>query len=359
MWRSDFGFRGLTVGALVVVLQVAASAARGEESPYCRKVRARAASEAALLLSPELLAQGIRFPSSPIDLGPTVGAGYQVRVGLSFSPTDLHKGLRVIRVGEADCARYESSDALERLLEPAADGARLAALREKAAFLRARRAEWQALVVRAEARHSERAITLVELEELRQRASGLEAALVEAEGESERLAVRAPEPPALSRPALVQQLIERTMVLEREASYLRTLDGVGLRLSGGVIPQPGVVDWFGLVELRLNPGGLVRAAQERRYLEARQEELLHAWNEPPELVRRLRDEVGAAQQQARRQAELTGQRLATFERALALLEDSSAPRSAHTRDAVALDVLGILAERIYLERLAASLSELL
>jgi hypothetical protein len=322
-------------------------------------VRARAASEAALLVSPELLVQGIRFPGSPIDLGPTVGTGYQVRAGLSFSPTDLYRGLRVVQVGEADCSRHESSDALDRFLEPAADNARLAALREKVAFLRAHRAEWQALMARAEARHAEHTIALVELEELRGRASGLEAALVEAEGESERLAARVPEAPASAGPVLVQQLLDRTMALEREASYLRTLDGFGLRLSGGVIPQPGAVDWFGLVELRLNPGGLVRVAQEHRYLEARRDELAHARDEPSERTRRLRDELRAAHKQARRLSELAGQRLATFEHALALLEGSSAPRSAHTSDAVALDVLGIQADRVYLERLAAALAALL
>lgn len=335
-------------------------AARADESPYCRKVRARAASEAALLMSPELLAQGIRFPENGrIDMGATAGTEYQARAGLSFSPTDFYKGLRVMRAGEIDCARHASSDALDRLLDPAGDRARLVALRQQAAFLRAHRSEWQALSAKAEQRLSERVITLLELDELRSRVNTLEHKLVETEGEAARLQARNPEAPASPGPTLVQQHSERTIELEQVESHLRTLDAWDLRLSGGVIPRAGSLDWYGLAEFRFNPGALVRNRQEGRYLEARGDELKSARYEPHARARRLQEEMSAVREQARRNLELLDQQLSAVDRTLRLLEDSAAPTSAHTRDVLKLEELSFQTDRVFLLGLASTLSDVL
>src|SRR5688572_28613470 len=95
--------------SILTCLAVSAHAlpAVAQDSPYCRQVRARAASEAGLLMTPRVLVQGIRFPrgAQQLDSGPTVGDGYQLRTGLAFSPLDFIKGQTLLRVGDADCQR--------------------------------------------------------------------------------------------------------------------------------------------------------------------------------------------------------------------------------------------------------------
>src|ERR1044071_8136249 len=50
-------------------------------TPYCRQVRARAQSDADLLMMPRVLVQGIRFPkgAQQFDSGATTDQGYQLR----------------------------------------------------------------------------------------------------------------------------------------------------------------------------------------------------------------------------------------------------------------------------------------
>src|SRR5690242_10656934 len=98
--------------ALAVSTFVISASARADESAYCRKVRARATADEALLVAPRVTAEGIKAPS-PLQAGgkldpasPT--SGYQVRVGASFSPLNFYKGLRVKEVGEADCEQHET-----------------------------------------------------------------------------------------------------------------------------------------------------------------------------------------------------------------------------------------------------------
>jgi len=80
--------------ALAVTAPVAPAMA--DDTPYCRKVRARAASDAALLIAPSLRLDGLKLPTAfqtganPID-PVAVGREYQVRGGVSVSPIDIYK----------------------------------------------------------------------------------------------------------------------------------------------------------------------------------------------------------------------------------------------------------------------------
>ena len=88
------------------------------ETPYCEQVRARAASDADLLMSPRLLVTGLRFPrgSQLLDAGPITSDGFQLRTGFAFSPVDFYKGQTTLRIGEADCARHTASRELDAVL---------------------------------------------------------------------------------------------------------------------------------------------------------------------------------------------------------------------------------------------------
>src|SRR3990172_12757608 len=123
-------FASAAIALLSQVLSSPAEAQRAPESPYCRKVGARAGEDAALLMWPRLLVEGHRFPASADTLGPTLGNGdFQVRVGVSFSPTDLVRGVRVGGAADADCDLQEAAQTLHDLVVEAANDATLPALR--------------------------------------------------------------------------------------------------------------------------------------------------------------------------------------------------------------------------------------
>src|SRR5262245_4883079 len=80
--------------ALIVACMAASllrTPAANADDAYCRKVHARAASEAALLFAPTARAEGIKLPVAlqkgasidPLTAGG--GSGYQLRAGMSLS----------------------------------------------------------------------------------------------------------------------------------------------------------------------------------------------------------------------------------------------------------------------------------
>src|SRR3954468_3905664 len=106
--------------AAAVATFVSSASAHAEESAYCRKVRARATADAALLVAPRVTAEGIKAPS-PLQAGgkldpASATSGYQVRVGASFSPLNFYKGLRVKDIGESDCEQHETAMTARELI---------------------------------------------------------------------------------------------------------------------------------------------------------------------------------------------------------------------------------------------------
>ena len=118
--------------------------AAADDSAYCRKVKARAAGDAALLFAPSVTGQVIRYPSvngGPVDAtGVTTGNGWQGRVGLSWSPLDFYRGFGVLRAGDADCERGNAQIDAQHLLHYGEDYGRLHALKKQAEYLEGRAA---------------------------------------------------------------------------------------------------------------------------------------------------------------------------------------------------------------------------
>src|SRR5690606_3457192 len=100
---------------------------------------------------------------------------------------------------EAECERREAELDLDAVLARGSDDARLAALREQGAFLRAKSADWRALHARAAARLGKRIITVVEFTNVQHFIDALERKLVQVEGDASQLEARALRS---SRPAL-------------------------------------------------------------------------------------------------------------------------------------------------------------
>jgi hypothetical protein len=345
--------------ACVTLALLAASPAAAQESPYCRRVRARAASDASLLMAPRVALQGIRFPQSgQVDVGLTVGNGYQARAALSFSPLDFYKGLGVLDEGAADCAEHEVALEVDGTLREGTDRARLSALQAKIQYLTAHRDEWRAVAALGATRLAEHTITLVEFEELRQRVADLEHRLIQAEGEAAEIDARSPARARSNVGQLAREYLDVADRRERAQAHVRRLDPWQLQVTGGVIPQQPV-DWYGLAELSFNLGGFSRSAQETRHAEARMDEVVHAPYEIEARVDRFRSEAEASLDRARRELEAAERDLGVLAGVHEALEKSEAANVAHWRDTIAVEQLAAESEVTFFRALIASLTTLL
>jgi hypothetical protein len=352
-------FTGAPGFVVALALLVAPRAASADDSAYCRKVQARAASDSALLMAPSLIAQGIRFPGTgQIDLGPTVGRGFQARAGVAFSPLDFYRGLRTLQASSADCAQHDAFIAVEQVVANGQEAARLAALRAQAAFLEAHHDEWQALAARAQERLSLRVITLVQFDDVRRQAEALEHKLVQVHGAVRDLEARNRDFPHGSLRALTEQYFDRASALENETSRIRSLDSWQFRVSGGIIPEPPV-DWYGLAELSFDLGAFSRNHQEAKYVEARDDELRHAPYDVGTQVGVFRAQLEAGLEQARRELEVTDREVAFLARTRSVLEGSDAQNVAQERDTLVIEELSIQSEQVFSKSLVVALSAFL
>ena len=340
---------------------VTARPAFSEESIYCQRVRARAAEDAALLLWPRLVAEAVRFPSFTEAVGPTLGgSGIQVRLGVSISPTDMVRGARLDAAADAECELHEASEALRQVLLESADAATLAASKGQAAFLRAHRGEWEALLAQASQRLMAGIITIIELQGLRRSVIELERKLAQVAGETARLEEQQSRSRAASAfDVLAKRYVGWAMGLERQAAGARAFDAFHVGLTGGVIPGFGVrSEWYGLLAISFQLGGLFGAPASRRYLEARQEELEHAEYELPARASEAQLRLSSQMARALRDLEVVESELATNKVTLAALASSRATIAEHARATATLDQLSLDADRVYLSAFVEELSRL-
>lgn len=370
--------------APVMLLTVSASLAVGfradraaaQDTPYCRQVRARAASDADLLMSPRVLIQGIRYAGGQdlLDSGPTLGSGYQLRTGVAFSPLDFYKGQGLLRVGDADCQRHEAGEQLEDVLTHGPDLLRLSALQDQERFLTSHRDEWKDLTKSAEARLARRIITVVEFTDVQRFVGSLERKFAQIQGEIGQLQSRtrlgsrltgrahADATPLGSAPkgkltALAQRYFEDSVRFEQETSQVRQLDDWKFQVTGGVIPL-APVDWFGSMELSFNLGGLVRPTHEQAYVEARADELRFARDGVATRIEQFQRANNAALEQARRDLDLVQHSLEVIVATRSALAASEAESVAQARDMLGIEQLSIESDAVFLRALVDGLTSL-
>jgi hypothetical protein len=351
------------VSALVASVAVSvlhAATALAQDSAYCRKVRAHAAGDAALLMAPRLLVEGIRFPSSHrLDLGPTVGNNYQARIGAAYSPIDLYRGLRLSSLSEADCEHHDIAENIAESLTDAVESGRLPAHRQQAAYLNAHRDEWVALLDKAEERLKAGAITAVEFHELRRFTQVLERKAESARGEAERIEARGAKRESLDLRNLAEQYTAHAARLDREVSRLRSLDPWSLKLSGGVIPLPDQpLDWFAMIEVSYNLGGLIHGHQEDRALVAGGDEVRQARYELPARLNDVATQIRTEIDRARRELTVVKTELSFLRKTRATLDGTDAPNVEHARATLAIEQFSIESDVVFLQTLVESLSSL-
>lgn len=352
--------RASLAGALAALVPLAALA----DGAYCRKVRAKAAAEAARLMSPQLVVQAIRFPGAwaglpPADWELAGGTAWQARAGVAFSPLELVKGVELTLGADGDCAQHEAAASLEEYLENAEGAARLPAARAEADWLEARAPAWQALLAQNEERFASHVITLFELNQVRARATALERRLVQARGEADRLAARGFQRPAGTLGALLRRRLEGALELERRTSGARALSFWSVRLTAGVAASDRPVDWYGLAEVTVHLGAVLQGEQERRYLDARIDELRRDPAELEARVQRLQRHLGLLREQARRELQLVEAQLASLAQTRQSLERAESSHVAYAASLVTFDELAAGADRAQLGTLVGELALLL
>lgn len=338
--------------------------AMADESAYCRKVRARAAADAAQLMSPQLVVQGMRFPryltGLPLsDLESTGTSPYQARAGLAFSPLELVKGLALTREANHDCEQEVTQATLEEFLENAESSARLPALRSQVSWLEATAPRWRAVVGKEEVRFERHVITLFELNQVRMRGNALERQLVQAGGEAERLEARGYQRPLESPADLLQRSLSHSLQLERELSSGRTLSSWNVRLTAGVVASDRPLDWYGLAELSVHLGAPWQRRPEQDALAARTDELRHDRRGVEVRVHELTRHLGLLREQARRELELVEAQLASVSQTRAVLERSDSPDVGFAVSLLTCDEWLAQSERTYLTAFIDELSSLL
>lgn len=343
--------------ALALLASASAWAAPADDSPYCRKVRARASEEAALLVWPRALFEGLRFPSGdPGAFGPTVAGNFQVRLGVSFSPTDAYRGLQLSHAADADCASQGASVLLQEFVVGAVDDASLPALRAQAAYLGDRQPEWQQILARAADRREAGVVTVLELQQIRRLVGALERKLEVVRGEQRRIEARGRDAAAGDVTALADKYTEHALRLEEESNRLLSLEAFRVRLTGGVIPSSSRVDWNAYVEVSYSPGGLFQQRAAARDLDARRDELRGARYELPGRAAEVRVALLAEADRAKRELQVVERELSANGATLTALEKSGAPRSEYARATLEVEQLSLEADRIYLAALAESLA---
>lgn len=350
-----------------------------QQTPYCKQVRAKAASDADYLMTPRVIVQGLHFPhgSELADSGPVLGSGYQLRTGLTFSPVDFYKGRGVLRAGDADCKRHEASVALDDVLGHATESARLSALLQQGEFLRGHSEDWRNISARAAARLSQRIITVVDFNSVQRSIDTLEHKLVQVEGEAEQLKARqlrvsgmlpagtsgnglASAKPGETAPVpdLASEYFRQTMRYERENSQVRQLDDWKLQITGGVIPLYPV-DWYGTVELSFSLGALVRGQHEERYMEGRSEDLRYARDGVETRLAQFRAQTSAALEQARRDLGLVEHSLEVLRATRLALEQSEAESAAQARDLISIEQVSVESDSVFLRSFVGALETLM
>ncbi|MES1209840.1 MAG: hypothetical protein ABUS79_28220, partial [Pseudomonadota bacterium] len=332
---------------------------RAETTPYCTRIRERAEGDAALLVAPRLMAQGLRFPNNgTLEGGVVTTNGFQLRLGVAFSATDLYKGLGLRQIADADCRAHDARATLESVLTDGDAAARQAGLEAQVAFLDAHAAEARQTVERAVARFAAHAITVVELEDMRGRAATLERMAIQARGQAAQLAQHAPAVARRTAEQLARNYADASGDFDRAVTHVRRADPFQLDVTAGVIPSSRF-DWYGILQLGFNLGGLFQTSHNAAYARAHEQEVAGASYEPASRLAQQRQRLAAVRDQARSELALVERELEVVESTARALDGTDAATAVHQRDRLMLDQLGLGAQRALHGAYLAALQQLL
>jgi hypothetical protein len=342
-----------------------AAPAPQEATAFCAKTRARAEADAALLIAPTVKADAIKLPPAiqrSARLDPTLGgAEYQGRASLVVSPLHMYKGFKVLDAAEAECAQQTEATHARDVATDAMEGARLAALRKQAAFLRGRRDSWEAISTKMHERFATRAVTLVDLEDVNAVTERLARQQIQLAGEIAKIQASGIGSARVDVTALRSRVVSTARAFEHKASHIRSLDAWDMSITAGVVPpvfEGNDTAVYGVVSLSYNFGGPWHTGAEGRYRDAREQELRAA---RVAALRQL-DTVVAVARASRRQAEgeveVIERRRVAVMKSKATVEESESASAFRQLAVFDLELLSLESESVYLKELATELSHM-
>lgn len=334
------------------------------DSAYCRRVRAEAASEAARLLSPRVVAQGLRFPQnlSGLPLSGADGTGgspFQTRAGLAIEPLEIVKGVELMRISDFECEAHEARTELETFVENAEGSARLPALKAQVEFLQQQEARWKQLLTNQETAFNQHVITVFELNQVRTKAMALQRRLAQAQGEAERLTARGYDRPNKPVSQTVERWIDHSLRADSARQGVRGLSFWNFRFTGGVVAGSASPDWYAMAEFSVHLGVIMQDHFDRKALLARAEELRTERTEETYRVTEIEQHLAILHRQTQRELDLVQGQLESLGSVRGSLEKAESPNAAWAAALLACDELLAEAERTYLATLARELSTLL
>jgi hypothetical protein len=118
------------------------------------------------------------------------------------------------------------------------------------------------------------------------------------------------------------------------------------------------VDFFGVVQVGYNFGGISRVGREHEYLDARAQELRTARYELESRIQRFRLELHATGAQTTRELALLDRDAAALATARAALSRSEATNAQPALDALEVALTGVECERVFLTQLLSEVRRL-
>jgi hypothetical protein len=337
----------------ILCIPTIAQAEEAREHPHCRAAKARAHSEAYLLYSPRLSTQLLHVPRNGDYDGSNAftESGYQVRASVSFSPLDVYRGTTTVDAAEASCERFMARDRLHETLRQGPSYGKAGALGAQIAYLEKQLPRVDAIVHEGERRLAEQIATVWQVDQLRQKQLQIRLQHARLRHEHRQLEERGlDEVGSTDLSTDLASYEASTMLMERHRSTLRRINPWRLGLRLGIVPDEET-DWFGMVELSYNLGGIFQVGAERRYMEARREELRTAPGE-------LQHEVDSFRRSQRLRAEELREELALLEGQLQILsrqaqqlEQIETNEAHHYRALRELEQIAVQARRVLVHRL--------
>ena len=149
----------------------------------------------------------------------------------------------------------------------------------------------------------------------------------------------------------MKQYETRSISYEESVQHVRNLSPWKLDVTGGATAHPNV-DYFGVVQLSYNFGGIFALGAEQRAVDARAAELKNARYEMRHQVESLRRELRASVEFLKKQVARIDEELARLAKERAVVEPTEAPNKTHLLAVLTLQVIDLEAERVFLNALA-------
>ena len=319
----------------------------------CRSGRALAEAKAQLLYAPTLRLMFSHQPhqgdNSPDEsLGE---AGYQVRPLVSFSPLDLVRASRILRAADAACAADRAAQPVAVLLMQGVHYGRASALHHQIEYIEQQAGRIDDLLEASRQRRERQIDTVLEEDELVLRALRLQRLLAAARQDVALLEAQDFDQQASpTNWDSIRRYEDEIHELDRVQSTLRRLSAWDVNLQVGPVPGDPW-DWYGLVSFNVDLGGVGQVRAERRYLEARGEEIRGDETELRGRLSELHTALEASAAEVVNELELVDRQLEVIERERGRLHERAGDSWQHVDAALEFDVILLEAERAYIQRL--------